>query len=552
MKSGTRHFLYLLTITALILGSFSCSPSKETPTTPATPTTYTESKDTQPVVLTVTLDDSASVSALIPQKGGSVSATLANGLVYTLDIPEGALLSDQEVSMTPIRSIDGLPFSGGLIGGVQLEPDGTLLMAPATLTIQIPNGYDKRYLVGFGYHGVGTGLHLASASGDGSTITLPIMSFSGHGAASGTDQEVNNQAGRSTGSAADDYQQQAADVVNGARARGELNDAEMQKLLSIYKDYYDKAVKPALQAATSDDNKIDAAIGMFLTWARQAQLLGLFEDMESRFNEGFALAIKGLKNAFDKAAQRCLSDQNINESTNMIKRLRELDLLGANDSSYTIEGKRKDFEKCLRYKVNLESIITATPSTNQQVVSHVAGTVILKLDWEKSMFLNVYKGNGDLKFKEYTSEWVGGSAGMNAVCMFTNLTTKDGKLRMAGRLGWSNLNSSEPKFNILLGVKPSGLEQGFPNLVCDTGMNMIQTNVNFNQSMWSGSFDRLHTDIKGNIAEMDENEMYFFSNFGSGGGKLIGRLTQSKTLTLPEGTIAEDLTIDIFEAPGAE
>lgn len=549
MKSGILHIFNLLIITALILGSASCSPVKETPTTP---TTATESINTQPVVLTVTLDDSASVSALIPQKGGSVSATLANGLVYTLAIPEGALLSDQEVTMTPIRSIDGLPFSGGLIGGVQLEPDGTILMAPATLTLIIPKGYDKRYLVGFGYHGTGTGLHLASSSGDGNSITLTIMSFSGHGAASGTDQEVSDQAGRSTGSAADDYEQQAANVINGARSRGELNDSEIKKISELWKDYYDKVVKPNLQAGTSDDSKIDAAAGMFLNWWRQAELLGMSEDLASRITEGTALMIKGLKNAYDKAAQRCLSDQNIKESANMLKRLRELDLLGANDSGYTLEGKRKDFEKCLRYKVNLESIITATTAAEQQIVSHVAGTVILKLDWDKSMFLNIYKGNGDLRFKKYTSEWVGESAGMNSVCQFTNLTTKDGKLRMAGKFGWSNLNSPEPKTNILLGVKPDGLEQGFPNYNCDTGNGMIQTNVNFNQSMWSASFDKLHSDIKGNIIEMDDDEMYFFSDFGSGSGKLLGRLSQSKTLTLQEGTMAEDLTIDIFEAPGAE
>lgn len=540
MRSDFRHVFCLLTFIALILGSASCSPAK--PISPA-------SSNTQPVNLTITLDDTASVSALIPQKGGSVSATLANGLVYTLEIPAGALLSDQEVTITPIHSIDGLPFSGGLIGGVQLEPDGTLLMAPATLTIQIPQGYDKSALVGFGYHEEGTGFHLTPASGDGSTITLKLISFSGHGAASGTDQEVNDQARRFTGSSVDDYEQQAADVLDQARARGEANNSDMQKLTEIWKDYYDKVVKPALQAAVSDDTKIDNAASTYLNWARQAELLGIDSDLASRRTEGDALLIRGLKNAFDKASQRCVSDQNVKEAGNMISRLRQLELLGARDSGYTLEGKYKEFERCLTYKVNFDSIVTATTEMNQNIISHVAGTVILKLDPANNSFLNVFRGSGALGFKEYTSEFIGESEQMNQFCKTTNLTTQDGRVEILGSITWSNLNSPAAKASILLGVKPSGLSQGFPNFNCDTGSGYIQTNLNIDLPMWSSGFDKLHSDIKGSIHDL--TDAYLFSGFESGGGTLAGRLTQSSSKSVSGGKLAEDLTIDVIAAPGA-
>jgi hypothetical protein len=542
MKSGLQRVIYLLTLMILITSSVGCSTAETTP--PST-------SSAPPTNLTITLDESASVSALIPQKGGSMSATLANGLVYTLAIPEGALLSDQEVTMTPIRSIDGLPFSGGLIGGVQLEPDGTSLMAPATLTLTIPKGYDQKTLVGFAYHGTGTGFHLTPVNGDGSTVTLSILSFSGHGAASGTNQEASNQAGRSTGSAADDYEQQAADVINGARSRGELNDSEIKKITELWKDYYDKVVKPALQAATSDDSKIDAAVNMFLNWWRQSQLLGLDDDLASRITEGTALTFKGLKNAFDKAYQRCISNQDIQESGNMVKRLYQLELLGGSDSGYTLEGKSKEFERCLRFRVNFESILTATTAMEQEIVSHVAGTVVLKADKANpDPFLQVVRGRGDLVFKEYTSKFGGGSEGMNNVCNITNLTTKDGKLEILGKISWSNMNSAKTQVNIILGIKPSGLEQGFPNFNCDTGMNSIQTNVSVGMDLWSGGFDQLHSDVKGNLQDL--SDLYLFSGFEPGSGKLVGRLTQNKTKTVNEGRLEETLTIDVFAAPGAE
>jgi hypothetical protein len=541
MRSGIRLVLTLLLITSFILGSASCSPPKS-PTAP--------SSNTEPLNLAVTLDESASVSTLIPQKGGSVNISLNNGLVYTLDIPEGALLSDQEVTLTPIRSIDGLPFSGGLLGGVQMEPDGTLLMELATLTIQVPVGFDTSSLVGFAYHGEGTGFHLAPVSGDGSTITLQIISFSGHGAASGTDQEVNDQAGRSNGSSADDYEQQAAKLLDAARKRGDINDADLSKLIEIWKDYYDKVVKPTLTAAVSDDSKIDSAIFTYLTWARETELLGIESDLASRRKEGDALMIRGLKNAFDQAAHRCVSDQNVKEAGTMITRLSQLALLGDTDSNYTIDAKYKDFERCLTYKVDFDSIISTTTDSNQKINSHVAGTVTLKLDPNNYVLLDIFRGTGELKFKEFTSEFIGESAQLNQLCQTTNLTSEDGNIEMWGKISWKNLNSKEPKVSILLGVKPSVLSQGFPNFGCDNGNGTIQTNFNLDMPLWSSGFDLLHSNIKGSFPELPDG--YFFSEFEPGGLKLVGRLVQSSNKSVSGGDLAEDLTIDIFAAPGAK
>lgn len=66
-----------------------------------------------PLQVTVRLDGGAQSVSIIPVSGGTISAAGSDSTRFTLSFPEHALLSDQEIRMTPISSIDGLPLSGG-------------------------------------------------------------------------------------------------------------------------------------------------------------------------------------------------------------------------------------------------------------------------------------------------------------------------------------------------------------------------------------------------------------------------------------------------------
>src|SRR5690348_14436311 len=74
-------------------------------------------------------DKARTVKLTIPLTGGSLSATGGDGTVYTLTVPDKALLSAQEISMTPLAAMDALPLGGGLAAGVQLEPEGLRFLA---------------------------------------------------------------------------------------------------------------------------------------------------------------------------------------------------------------------------------------------------------------------------------------------------------------------------------------------------------------------------------------------------------------------------------------
>jgi hypothetical protein len=78
------------------------------------------------------------VYADIGPEGGSLEATGANGVKYTLTVPPGAVEFTIPFGLTPVQSIDGLPLSGGLIGAVRVEPEGIEFDPPLLLDITPP------------------------------------------------------------------------------------------------------------------------------------------------------------------------------------------------------------------------------------------------------------------------------------------------------------------------------------------------------------------------------------------------------------------------------
>ena len=113
-----------------------------------------------PTSVSVTLDGTKAATALIPVTGGTLATTGADGSVFTLTIPEKALGGDEKVTMTPLSSMTGLPFSGGLVAGVQLEPEGLQLFRMATLTIKPGEDVPIAKQVAISYHGTGDNLHM--------------------------------------------------------------------------------------------------------------------------------------------------------------------------------------------------------------------------------------------------------------------------------------------------------------------------------------------------------------------------------------------------------
>ena len=134
------------------------------------------------VDVTATVDPSHAVTqTIVSAMGGTITATGADGTVFTLTIPADALLADEEITLTPVLSVAGVPLDGGVAAAVQLSPEGLQLLKPALLSITPPSGTPN---VGFSYHGSGQEfffypLNLGSSTG------FAVVHFSGYGLGSG-------------------------------------------------------------------------------------------------------------------------------------------------------------------------------------------------------------------------------------------------------------------------------------------------------------------------------------------------------------------------------
>ncbi len=131
-----------------------------------------------------------SASASIGEAGGTLTATGPDGTRYRFEVPAGALVSEQTITMTPLAAVTNLPLSGGFAAAVQFDPNGLVFLRPATLVMTLPERVDRRGLVGFGFRRAGEGLHLAVARANDRDLTFAVSHFSGVGAAGGTLDDI--------------------------------------------------------------------------------------------------------------------------------------------------------------------------------------------------------------------------------------------------------------------------------------------------------------------------------------------------------------------------
>ncbi len=141
----------------------------------------------EPLIVTVQLDESSTVSNTITPTGGSLSLTAADGTVFTLEVPEEALSVDTLITMTAVKSIDGTPLDNNSPLAVQLEPSGLFFDQIVTLTIIPANDIPIKEQIIFGYEGSGYDYHLAVVDPKSKDIKIKLMEFSGAGVGSGSD-----------------------------------------------------------------------------------------------------------------------------------------------------------------------------------------------------------------------------------------------------------------------------------------------------------------------------------------------------------------------------
>jgi hypothetical protein len=347
-----------------------------------------------PLAVSVETDAGSAVTAFIPTDGGSVRAVAADGTVLALSIPAGALLSPQDVTLTPVADVNGLPLSGGLAAAADISPDGLQLQEPATLTIEPADPQTGDLSVGFAYHGDGAEFHLYPAAFDDNTITVQLSHFSGYGAGAGTAADIAGQLERVPTAPGDQANQAIASAIaqSGATAGQSLPAAAQSSVEDTLRQWWDQSVRPRLDNAQGDATQLDDAITEYLDWRAAVQMAVLTsafvdEDIEARDMLTF-----GIANGIDEFAMQCLQ-QDAPENVVFIARWWNVaDNLGL-QIGYSVQQISAIIKACAAFVLDFDSSLTLAAGPVSGTFE-VTATVALVLDPS----LDYWTGAGPLTY----------------------------------------------------------------------------------------------------------------------------------------------------------
>lgn len=331
-----------------------------------------------PLEIDPVADSARAATASMSQFGGTLQATGADGTQYELTLPADALLGQQEITMTPISSIADLPLSQGLMGAVELEPHGLQLAKPATLTID-PPGTDPpvaQQSAFMAQEETGEDFHLHPV-GSQQKATINLMHFSTVGVGLGTSADRAAVDARPGSRPLAQLEQALADLTRQDRAD---DDTDLTPLVAPMMAYYDEVVRPRLQAAETSERLAPAALAQALSWARNAELLGMSgPDYDARQADMMARIKTILLNAIEETYARCVTENSLAAGARLLGWSRQAAIMGIENDGF------EKWMKCARYEVEFDSTVTSeggfTGSTQSQ--SHngslrvVAGELII-------------------------------------------------------------------------------------------------------------------------------------------------------------------------------
>jgi hypothetical protein len=247
-----------------------------------------------PINVTVELDETNSTSGMFSTNGSVMSLTASDETVYTLEIPPGALDVDTAITMTLVKHMQGAPLSGDVFA-VQLEPSGLFLNEYATLTIQPVQEIPVNEQIIFGYEGTGLDYHLAIVDPKSPEIKIKLMGFSGAGVGRGGDAEWAASLKGMAENSRTRFVNKFGEVTQAERQRQLLGESDEntrsefgKTVESLLDQFDDQVLQKEMAAAELDCRYAKKALHDLLFVERNRQLLGIegkTVDFEGKFKK---------------------------------------------------------------------------------------------------------------------------------------------------------------------------------------------------------------------------------------------------------------------------
>lgn len=413
-------------------------------------------------------DETGRRTGVISRDGGELSTVAADGRVYSLVVPAGALATDARITMTPLSGMDGLPFAGGLTGGVQLEPAGLEFSRPAALVISGENVRPQPDQVAFAYDGAGRDFHLSgwfTRTPDGlegfydpeRSVVVPVEHFSGVGVAPATDLETARTLRYQAADARNRLSQQVGDVLADERQRQLLGEGDMGDLEALtgpaLRDFLEQVILPEAAAASFSDAMYSSAVTDYLGWQRQLQLLGI-DETGAGYAGATARVEALLKIAWEKlverAEKRCYAGD-FSIIARILPLERQHQLLG--DGTGTPNEFSVALKRCFRFELRVMSRVEHRGSGGPSGLSgevdetyQLEGTIPLRIDPSSGVLDADLAGDGTIPYTQVHQQ---GSAQISLVgdsggrCQFrsTGVTVPAAASVTQGALGYAVKNN---------------------------------------------------------------------------------------------------------------
>ena len=337
----------------------------------------------------VTLTENT-VSEQIGIGGGEVVLEGANNISSTLNINPDSLTSSTNISSTEINSIE--EFEESFIAGIDIKPDGKILLDGGTITFALPENIVASSLIAFKYSEDGKDFHFYPSKVVNDSVELQITGFSGYGLMESDardNEDVKPERERSK--AENDLAKLLSDIQNKQQddIQYEASPEELEAILDLLKEWYDKSVLPMAKVAEGNDKKLDAAISEFIAWRSMVQFHG--DDIALAFEISTAREslARGVDNAIEKAGERCKKNSDLTEISKMTDWLKVAQSNGLEEYMTVTDERIADLiNECAQFKLSFTSVFTTTTDKGAVDID-TTGEATISFDADSGAFTGV-------------------------------------------------------------------------------------------------------------------------------------------------------------------
>jgi len=347
---------------------------------------------TEPVQVSLSTDSSHAVSADIPLEGGTLTATAADGTRFTLVIPSGALVQPTTITMTPLASMEGLPFGEGAPMAVLLEPSGLTFYDFVTLTVEPGSDLPIDQQIPIGTSGPGNDLEMPFAEIADGVLQLKLLHFSSAGATKGFLADTEPWRQRLGGDVETRLRSVVAREMLYHKQKDEPVPASFWQWLK--QTWWDNVMKPRLDAAGESCAAGRLAIETALSFERQAQLMGFGEDGHNLVQTVWDLLPTVARQCLQEEYELCRDEHIVHRILPVLLAIeRQSQLAGLSGAAMgPVLAEGMDLaRKCLHFELEFES--EATLGYSSAVESRVP--IELTFDGESVLSARL-KGQADL------------------------------------------------------------------------------------------------------------------------------------------------------------